>query len=64
MLHNYELVEAAEFVPTSRDSKQCFGKIKCAVLVHALHLTMFQPAHIKTGKTTRAGTHEGNCRER
>lgn len=60
MLHNHELVQTAEFVPTSRDSRWCFGKINYADFVHALHLTMFQPAHIQTGKTTKAGTHEGN----
>lgn len=56
-------METAEFVPTSRDSRWCFGKMNYANFVHALYLTMFQPAHIKTGKTTKAGTHEGNCRE-
>lgn len=40
-----------------------FWKINYADFVHALHLTMFQPAHIKAGKTTKAESHEGNCRE-
>lgn len=44
-------METAEFVPTSRDSRWCFGKMNYANFVHALHLT------------TKAGTHEGNCRE-